>query len=190
MTVTDEHTGGTARTPTGATTTAAAPGSTTTMQDPELAGPLIEPNEVFDEQAFQAHWADPRKAASARTMGEQIALAGDTWIGTPYVWGGTTLGDGADCSGFIQTLYKGFGVDLPRVSFQQMAAGTQVDYKGAQAGDLWGIDNSERNHGVDHIAVYIGNNEIIEAPRTGLNIRRRKLSPEEIRNGYFSRVLH
>ncbi len=94
------------------------------------------------------------------------------FIGLPYVWGGTDRNKGVDCSGLVQLVYKEFGYDLPRVSNQQAQAGRPVaSMAEARPGDLIAWDNSSRNNGVDHIAIYIGGGKMIEAPRTGLDVR-------------------
>lgn len=110
------------------------------------------------------------------------------FLGVPYKWGGTTP-LGFDCSGLIQYVYRQFGVNLPRVSFQQAAAGPAVSAKEAKSGDLVWWDNSPRNNGADHIAIYLGNGQILEAARAGTNVRIRSLSESEMRNGRFTRVL-
>lgn len=104
--------------------------------------------------------------------GEDVVVEARKYLGLPYVWGGTDPTKGMDCSGLVQVVYKNLGYDLPRVSYQQAAAGRPVaSMAEAQPGDLLAWDNSSRNNGVDHIAIYIGNGKMIEAPRTGLNIR-------------------
>lgn len=100
------------------------------------------------------------------------------WLGTPYKWGREDSG-GVDCSGLVQAVYAAFGIDLPRVSADQARIGPQIALDQLQPGDLVGTDNSPRNNGADHIAIYIGNGQIIEAPRTGLNVRIRDLLPDE-----------
>lgn len=110
------------------------------------------------------------------------------FLGVPYKWGGTNP-LGFDCSGLIQYVYRQFGVNLPRISFEQAAAGPSVLAKEAKAGDLWWIDNSPRNNGADHIAIYLGNGQVLEAARAGTNVRIRSLSESEMRNGRFTRVL-
>lgn len=92
------------------------------------------------------------------------------FLGTPYVWGGTNP-NGFDCSGFVQYVYKKFGVNLPRISADQARAGKRVGLKDLKVGDLVAWDNSERNFGADHIAIYIGNGLIIEAPRPGRSVQ-------------------
>jgi cell wall-associated NlpC family hydrolase len=95
------------------------------------------------------------------------------FLGDPYVWGGTRPG-GFDCSGLLQyVLAKAGKINLPRISAQQARFGNRVGYKELRAGDLVAWDNSSRNNGADHIALYIGNGWIIEAPRAGLNVRKR-----------------
>lgn len=104
--------------------------------------------------------------------GEDVVVEARKYLGLPYVWGGTDPNKGMDCSGLVQVVYKSLGYDLPRVSYQQAAAGRPVaSMAEAQPGDLLAWDNSSRNNGVDHIAIYIGGGKMIEAPRTGLNIR-------------------
>ncbi len=77
-----------------------------------------------------------------------------------------------DCSGLVQLVYKQLGFDLPRLSADQARQGTPVaSMAEAKPGDLIAWDNSSRNNGADHIAIYVGNGKMIEAPRTGLDIR-------------------
>jgi soluble lytic murein transglycosylase-like protein len=111
-------------------------------------------------------------APGATQAGEAVVAEAKKYLGLPYVWGGTDPEKGLDCSGLVQLVYKNLGYDLPRVSYQQAASGRPVaSMAEAQPGDLIAWDNSSRNNGVDHIAIYIGGGKMIEAPRTGLNVR-------------------
>jgi len=101
-----------------------------------------------------------------------------TWLGTPYDFGGNGRG-GIDCSALIQQVYRAFGIELPRVSRDQANIGERIPLDQLQPGDLLGTDNSTRNDGADHIVMYIGNGQIIEAPRTGLSVRIRDILPDE-----------
>jgi cell wall-associated NlpC family hydrolase len=109
--------------------------------------------------------------AATGASGEDVVAEASKYLGVPYVWGGTSP-DGMDCSGLVKLVYEKFGIDLPRVSYQQAEAGRPVaSMAEAQPGDLLAWDNSSRNNGVDHIAIYAGNGQMIEAPRTGLDVR-------------------
>ena len=77
------------------------------------------------------------------------------FIGNPYVWGGTSLTNGADCSGFVQSVYKHFGVNLPRTSTQMREAGTGVSYSEAIPGDIICYDG--------HVGIYMGDGQIVNA---------------------------
>lgn len=104
--------------------------------------------------------------------------AAEDLIGTPYVWGGNGRG-GVDCSGLTSWAYNKAGKHLPRVSYQQANSGKRVKLSSLRPGDLVAWDNSSRNNGADHIAIYAGNGMIIEAARPGTNVRRRRLGHNE-----------
>jgi cell wall-associated NlpC family hydrolase len=89
---------------------------------------------------------------------------------TDYVWGGTSP-QGFDCSGLVQYVWKKFGVSLPRVSSQQAFAGKHVRHQPASADGPRGV----QLHDIGHIAFYLGNGMILEAPHTGAKVRIRKL---------------
>ena len=92
------------------------------------------------------------------------------FIGNPYVWGGESLTNGVDCSGFTMQVYKHFGYSLPLSSTAQRYEGTAVSWNEKQPGDLicYQVVN-----GVGHVAIYIGDNQIIHAGSkdTGINVR-------------------
>ena len=103
-------------------------------------------------------------STSGSDLGKQIANYACQFVGNPYVSGGTSLTQGADCSGFTYRVYADFGYSLPRTSSQQRSAGRGVSYEEAQPGDLICYDG--------HVALYIGNNLIVHASssRTGIKI--------------------
>ncbi len=91
------------------------------------------------------------------------------FVGNPYVWGGTSLTNGADCSGFTLSIFKKYGVSLPHHAASQAQLGTKVDYSSAQPGDLVFYAKNGR---INHVAIYIGNGQVIHAssPKTGIKI--------------------
>ena len=93
------------------------------------------------------------------------------FLGNPYVWGGTSLTKGADCSGFVQSVFKNFGVKLPRTSGQQAGVGTKISLSDIKAGDLIFYARGGR---IDHVAIYIGGGQVVHAstPKTGIRISR------------------
>ncbi len=91
------------------------------------------------------------------------------FLGNPYVWGGTSLTHGADCSGYVQSIFKHFNIYLPRTSSQQATCGTKVSASEMKPGDLVFYAKYGR---VNHVAIYIGNGQVINAssPKTGIKI--------------------
>ena len=96
--------------------------------------------------------------------GQQIADFACQFIGNPYVAGGTSLTNGADCSGFVMSVFKEYGISLPRSSYAQSTVGTGVSYSEAKPGDVIYYGG--------HVGIYIGNGQIVHASteRTGIKI--------------------
>lgn len=91
------------------------------------------------------------------------------FLGNPYVWGGTSLTKGADCSGFVMSIFKKYGVSLPRNSRSQANSGTTISVSEAKPGDLIFYGNGKS---INHVAIYIGGGQVIHAssPKTGIRI--------------------
>lgn len=91
------------------------------------------------------------------------------FLGNPYVWGGTSLTKGTDCSGYVMSLYKKYGVSLPHSSRAQANCGTTIKVSEAQPGDLIFYGNGKN---INHVAMYIGGGQVIHAsnPKTGIRI--------------------
>lgn len=107
-----------------------------------------------------------RIAAGTGGVGDQVVANARKYLGVPYVWGGTDPATGLDCSGLVQQVYSELGYDLPRVSYQQAQAGRPVaSLAEAQPGDLVAF-----NSPVNHIGIYIGDNQMIHAPRPGKDV--------------------
>jgi cell wall-associated NlpC family hydrolase len=109
-------------------------------------------------------------------------------IGKPYIWGATDPNVGFDCSFLVQQAYKQVGINLPRVSNQQGRTGVKTAISNLRPGDLIFWDNSSRNVGADHVAVYAGNGYIIEAPGRGKQVRYRQVNPND-QNAWGIRVV-
>ena len=97
-------------------------------------------------------------------------------VGNPYVWGGTSLTNGADCSGFVQTLYSLFGYHLPRVAAAQSGYGTQIPVSDAAPGDLIFF---ARNGYVYHVAMYAGDGKTVEAYSSNYGIITKELGDRD-----------
>ena len=106
----------------------------------------------------------PKLKGSTYNKGKTVASFAQRFVGNPYVWGGTNLNTGADCSGFVKSVYKSFGYNLPRSSASQRSAGRKVSYSKKQPGDLICYNG--------HVAIYIGNGKIVHASskKTGIKI--------------------
>lgn len=101
-----------------------------------------------------------RDASVSSVIGTSMVEFAKQFLGNPYVWGGTSLTNGADCSGFVQQIYSHFGYSLPRTSREQAQYGTQIPISEAQPGDLIFYAN---NGTVYHVVMYMGNGQVIHA---------------------------
>jgi hypothetical protein len=119
-------------------------------------------------QAQLAQLTPTGEGATPNTSaGQAVVTEAKKYLGVPYVWGGTDPTKGLDCSGLVQLVYKKFGVDLPRVSYEQAKAGTAVpSLDQAKPGDILAFGSP-----VHHVAIYIGDHKMIEAPRPGKDVR-------------------
>lgn len=104
----------------------------------------------------EASTAETNDADGGRAdSGQAVVEYASRFIGNPYVWGGTSLTHGADCSGFVQSVYKHFGIQLPRTSSQMRSAGRAVSYSNARPGDVICYNG--------HVGIYKGNGQIVNA---------------------------
>lgn len=96
-----------------------------------------------------------------------LAQYATQFIGNPYVWGGTSLTNGADCSGFVLSVFAKYGVSLPHSSRAQANCGTSISLSEAQPGDLIFYSNGRQ---INHVAIYIGGGRVVHAssPKSGI----------------------
>lgn len=147
----------------------------TEKENPEKEEVLEEPEQIFEyaeskeeeearleKEAEEARKEEEEARKKAEEEAKEKAGSGQAvvdyacqFIGNPYVWGGTSLTNGADCSGFVQSVYKHFGVSLPRTSGQMRGAGTGVSYSEAIPGDVICYDG--------HVGIYMGDGQIVNA---------------------------
>ncbi len=90
---------------------------------------------------------------------KQIISEAQSWIGTPYSWGGESR-SGADCSGFVMEVFKTAGISLPRTAAEQYTRGKAINITEAKSGDLVFFSN---NSSISHVGIYIGNNNILHS---------------------------
>jgi len=141
-------------------------------QDPATTS-QPEPEASDDEGYAPAPAPEPEPAPAPSYSGNAASTAISTamsYLGTPYVWAGESAA-GLDCSGLTMVSYEAAGVYLTHSSRVQYGQGTQVPLDAAQPGDLvfWSSDGSQS--GIYHVAIYLGDDQMIEAPTFGMTVR-------------------
>lgn len=121
-----------------------------------------------------------REALGEAYLREEILRSARSFLGIPYLWGGTSVETGFDCSGLTMTVYQLNGLDLPRTSRDQFAAGAPVDRADLAKGDL--IFFAPQGNKVSHVGIYAGDGQFIHAPGKGKRIRTDSLA-----KGFYSR---
>ena len=114
-----------------------------------------EEAERLAREAEEAAARAQEEAAAKAGTGQAIVDFACQFIGNPYVWGGTSLTNGADCSGFVQSVFAHFGVSLPRTTWDMEHVGTPVSYDQAIPGDIILYSG--------HVGIYMGNGQIVNA---------------------------
>ena len=107
-----------------------------------------ESREAEEERLAKEAEEKAKEAEAKAGTGQAIVDYACQFIGNPYVWGGTSLTNGADCSGFVQSVFKNFGINLPRTSGEMRSSGTAVNYSDAMPGDIVCYDG--------HVGIYMG----------------------------------
>ena len=146
-----------------------------------VPAPVVIPLQAlaFDPQA----WLHDNSASVTGAAAVSIA---EHYLGVPYVWGGAMPATGFDCSGLTAFVYEQLGVNLPHYAAAQFAAYPKLDPTELQPGDL--VFFEPKLDGPGHVALYIGNDQIIEAPHTGALIRIVSLSGTAAKLGFLGAV--
>lgn len=124
-------------------------------------------NSQSSSQSSQSSKSSSSTISSNSGKGSDAASYAQKFVGNPYSYGGTSLTNGTDCSGFTQSVYSRFGVSLPRTSGSQASSGSKVDINNLKAGDLVFYAS---NGSINHVAMYIGGGRVVHASnkRTGI----------------------
>ena len=151
---------------------APAPAPAPTYEEPAYEEPTYE-EPAYEEPAYEEPvYEEPAyEEPSYSYGGASTAIAtAMTYLGVPYVWGGESYG-GVDCSGLTMLAWESAGVDLPHLSRAQYGYGTHVSLGDMEAGDLifWSSDGTQS--GIYHVAMYLGDGQMIEAPTFGVPVR-------------------
>jgi cell wall-associated NlpC family hydrolase len=138
----------------------------------------------FQAIAFSPHaWLHNNPASP--TGASAVAIA-QHYLRVPYVWGGAIPATGFDCSGLTRFVYAQLGVNLPHYAASQFAAFPKLDSADLQPGDL--VFFEPKFDGPGHVAIYIGNDQMIEAPHTGALVRISSFSGAAARMGFLGAV--
>ncbi len=105
-------------------------------------------------------YTDTSYTDTSSSVGQQIVNYATQFVGNPYVWGGSSLTNGADCSGFTMSVMANFGIGLPHSAAAQSGCGTPVDLSEIQAGDLLFYSSGD---GIGHVSIYMGNGQVVHA---------------------------
>ena len=133
--------------------------------------PEPEPAPAEEEPAPEPEPEPEPEPAPSHGAGAEAAIsAAQSYLGVPYVWAGESY-DGVDCSGLTMLAYQAAGIELTHSSRVQYGEGEQVDLDDAQPGDLifWSSDGTQE--GIYHVAMYLGDDEMIEAPTFGVPVQ-------------------
>jgi hypothetical protein len=133
--------------------------------NPAGPGPAA-PSETF-ATALSAAKGTKGATSTPGVTGQAVVDAAKKYLGTPYKFGSNDPANGLDCSGLVQKAYRDLGIDLPHSSREQAKAGTRVDsLRDAKPGDILAFDRP-----VDHVAIYLGDNKMIAAPKPGDHVK-------------------
>ena len=141
----------------------AKPQKETTVVTGENGGPGVSKKKETTKAETEA-----TKAAKEKVSRDAVVAYAKQFVGNPYVYGGTSLTKGADCSGFVMRVYEKFGISTSRVSRDQANNGTEIPVSQIKPGDLVFYSSGGE---INHVAIYIGDGQIVHAANKQLGIR-------------------
>lgn len=115
----------------------------------------------WNNKVYTYTYATTRTLLSSDEARGEVLQYAKKFLGNPYVWGGTSLTNGCDCSGFAQQIFANFGYTLPRTSRQQAKAGTRIPVQEAKPGDL--LFYQRESGFIYHVMIYLGDGKVIHA---------------------------
>jgi cell wall-associated NlpC family hydrolase len=134
---------------------------------------IASPQETFLVKPKEPELHQERKPVakpkSGTDMGNIAARTAERFVGIPYQWGGNTVVEGMDCSGFVRAVYNLCGVNIPRTSAEQFRTGDAIGRDELQDGDLV-FFGAGADH-INHVGIYVGNGRFVHAPRRGDDIK-------------------
>lgn len=125
----------------------------------------IKEEKEAEEKSLREQAAQEAAKLERDALVEKLIDTAKSYIGTPYVYGGTTP-SGFDCSGFVKYVYGQIGISLSRTSYTQANEGTYVSYENLLPGDIVCFGSGS----ISHVGIYIGDGQFIHSPRTGYSV--------------------
>ncbi len=138
-----------------------------TVEDTGYTETYVEESYAEETYVEETYEEPTATVTSSSSLGSSIASYATQFVGNPYVYGGTSLTNGADCSGFTQSVFANFGISLPRTAAAQASGGTSVALSDIQPGDLLFYSNGS---GIGHVSIYIGNGQVVHASTSSTGI--------------------
>jgi cell wall-associated NlpC family hydrolase len=138
---------------------------------PARVRPTVKTVKPSARTAAKSVTTKAKPAAGGSIRGSSVLTIAARYVGTPYVYGGTTP-RGFDCSGFTGHVYRQLGISLPRTANEQMKATRQISRSEARAGDLVFFVSGGRAY---HNGIYAGRNMMYDAPRSGKTLQKREI---------------
>ncbi len=146
-------------------TTSGSTNSGSSAEDSDTTGTTTEDSNASDDTTESDSTEDSAASEDLQTTRQEIVDFALQFVGNPYVWGGTSLTNGADCSGFVLSVMANFDISLPRTAAEQYNASEKVELSEVEPGDL--IFYGE---GISHVALYIGDGKIVHASNSATGI--------------------